>query len=756
MKLFSPKVFFACAIGITGATTLMGQTLFMREFISAFYGNELAIGIQLGAWLLWTATGSAIMPRFFSSTQILRRLIFLQFLLAFFFPLTLLAIRASKLFFHISPGEIPGVLDMAKVAFLSLCPLCIVSGFSYTTACQLFSELNNRSPKTIGQVYVLEAIGAGLGGAIATLFFFPHLSAIQIVLLLSLMNFISGIGLWMVASPRSYQIPVLIFGVLGLCFFFRSSTPIEKQWDHWFWKNLPLLATKYTPYGNIAIVQTGEMISVFENGLPLFSRPDPMTAESIVHYALLEQPHPQKILLIGGALSGTIEQAFLHPSVQTVHAVELDLEAIRFVQKYIEPLHDAFQQAHIHFGDARKFIRETSETFDVVLLNIPTPYTAQLNRFYTLEFYHDIKKRLNPQGVFFFQVPSSENAIGKELSDFLSTLYTTLHQVFDDVIMLPGNACRFIASPQKGQLTSDPSVLIQRIRERQLQTQYVQDYYIEFDLSQDRQAYLASRIFPLPPERINRDFKPMAYLYDAILWTSHHASFMKKFFVFLSAKTFFEFVLFFIGLMIIYYAFSKAMRFPYPEIQLSVATVGFTEISVELIWILLYQITFGTAYKALALLVAGYMAGLALGSRCGLDWASKNSKMLYKLIGIQCALGIYLVFMIGFLGILHSNHVTKVLFPIGIGLGGFLGGIQFILANGFFLQNISSVAKATGMLYGLDLLGAMVGTLFTTVAILPILGISQTLLLLCILNFVALLSLFAYRVFTKNPSVIDG
>lgn len=752
MKIFSlnQKIFLPCAVGITGSTTLMAQTLYMREFISAFYGNELAIGIQLGAWLLWTALGSAVMPRIFSSIPTLRRFSILQFLLAFFFPLTLLAIRASKLLFHISPGEIPGFSEMANVAFLTLCPLCIVSGFSYTTACQLFSELKNHSPKTIGQVYVLEAIGAGLGGFVATLFFFPCFSSIQIVLLLSLMNVLSGFGLWILASRRLYPIPAMILGIVGWLLLFQFSTSIEKTWDQWSWKDLKLLATKHTAYGNLAIVQTGEQITVFENGLPLFTRPDPMTVESIVHYALLEHPNPQKILLVGGALSGAIEQAFLHQTVHTVHAVELDPEAIRFIQKYIKPLDWPSDQVQIHFGDARKFIRKTQETFDVILLNIPTPYTAQLNRFYTLEFYQDIRKRLTPRGIFFFQVPSSENAIGKELSEFLSTLYTTLHQVFEEVVVLPGDHCRFIASTEIGQLTTEPYLLIKRIHERQLPTQYVQDYYIEFDLSQERQAYLRSQISLLGPEQINRDFKPMAYLYDALLWTTHHASFMKKIFVFLSNKTFAEFFLFFIGIMGLYYGVSKTMQSPYPEIQLSVGMVGLTEISIELIWILLYQIAFGTAYKTLALLVAAYMAGLALGSRWALHWSSEDSKILFRLIEIQCTIGVYLVSMLGFLRIIHFHQMNWVLFPLGIGLGGFLGGVQFILANGYFLQKIPSVARATGTLYSLDLIGAMFGTLCTTIVILPVLGIPHTLSLLAILNFVAFLILVAYAYLQKT------
>jgi len=42
---------------------------------------------------------------------------------------------------------------------------------------------------------------------------------------------------------------------------------------------------------------------------------------------------------------------------------------------------------HVHVTDGRLFLKTTQSTFDVVIVNLPEPQNAQLNRFYTVEFF---------------------------------------------------------------------------------------------------------------------------------------------------------------------------------------------------------------------------------------------------------------------------------------------------------------------------------------------------------------------------------
>jgi len=174
--------------------------------------------------------------------------------------------------------------------------------------------------------------------------------------------------------------------------------------------------------------------------------------------------------------------------------------------------------------DARRFIRNTAETYDAVLLNLPNPYTILLNRYYTREFFLEVKSRLKPGGVLSFALPSSENAIGDDLAGFLGSASATLSSVFANIVLLPGDNCRFIASNDGGFLTSDPAVLAERVRDRRLNTGYVREYYLPYQFSKERRDYLSSRLEGLPPGNINRDGRPVAFWFDFILWSRHFAS----------------------------------------------------------------------------------------------------------------------------------------------------------------------------------------------------------------------------------------
>jgi hypothetical protein len=52
-----------------------------------------------------------------------------------------------------------------------------------------------------------------------------------------------------------------------------------------------------------------------------------------------------------------------------------------------------------------------------VLVNLPEPQNAQLNRFYTVEWFREVSRRLTPTGLLSFQLRSSENYISAPASD---------------------------------------------------------------------------------------------------------------------------------------------------------------------------------------------------------------------------------------------------------------------------------------------------------------------------------------------------
>ncbi|MFH1940533.1 MAG: fused MFS/spermidine synthase [bacterium] len=754
------NAFIPYAIGLMGFTSVVAQVLLMRELVVIFYGNELSLGTILGVWLFWTAAGSGGLAKILHKKGNLRlRFGLIQLLLALVLPLILLLVRVSKEILNITPGELIGYIPMLLITLITLAPVCLLSGLLYTVACQLLHHHEQKDSAPIGKVYLLEAVGAGIGGVAASFIFVRFASPAQTVLLLSIVNLLSALIVGNLNPFRSRGLRILwltLLPILVSIFFYRISQNLQTFCDRILWKGYDVVASQNTIFGNISVTKMDSQVSFFENGLLIFSAPDRLTAEESVHYALLEHPYPKKVLLIGGGLGGGISETLKHPSVESVDYVELDPAVVRLAKQLLPPEQAQVltnPKVKVHHIDGRRFIRRTPMKYDAVILNLPNPYTAQINRFYTVEFFREAAKKLLPGGILSIQLASSENAIGPELSDFLSAISSTLSSVFPEKIAIPGETARFIVSNSPGELTSDPEILIQRLKERDLQTLYVREYYLPYQMSDERQTYLKSRLHPVSSDRLNRDFKPIGYFYDTILWAETFSSPFKKLFVAFASIKFHHiagsFVLATLLLIALTGRSSGRKRLFTPGILISIIGVGFTEISLEVILILGFQILYGYIYQHLAFIIAGYMIGLALGSRFAITPRIRDGQnfALYRVL--QASMCLYPLFIIGFFWLFHQTSISTKgtewmgwLFPLLTAGAGFIGGCQFPLANRLYLQTGRSVEKAAGFLYGLDLIGSSAGAMLTSAFLVPILGIYTTLILLVCLNACGLGILF--------------
>ncbi len=756
MDSYIKNRFIPWAIALIGFTSIVAQVVLMRELVVIFYGNELSLGVMLGVWLFWTAIGSSVIARAFRKNRHPRLVISLiQLILSLSLPPVLILVRSSKTILGITTGEMVGFVPMLLITFVVLAPICLLSGLLYTTAIQLLHKETNIASTSIGTVYLLEAVGAGTGGVVASFLFLQFLSPARIFFFLSFLNLTSAMVIGKLSPFRTrfcqtvwVLFVIFFFGTIGFSF----SGKFQRLCDKILWRGYNLVLTQNTVFGNLAVTRIGAQISFFQNGLLMFTAPDRLTAEESVHFTLLEHPHPEKVLLIGGGLGGGIEETLRHPSVKKVVYVELDPAVVSLAKKFLPTEYvESFKNPKvvIHHIDGRRFIKKTSEKFDVIILNLPNPYTAQINRFYTLEFFREVNRKLRSGGVFSLKVISSENAIGPELSNFLSTLYATLKSVFSEIVLIPGETTRFIGSNQTGELTADPKILVQRLKERKLKTLYVREYYLPYQMTKERENYLKSKLHTVTS--LNRDFKPVGYFYDTILWATYFSSGFKKLFLgFTRVK--FSFIVGFlilITLFIIIFRYRRGKNLLFtPAILFSVFGVGFTEISVEVILILGFQVIYGYVYQQLAIIVAGYMIGLALGSRIAISKKVKPRQIFSLFRLCQLLMFLYPLFIMGFLWIFHRLSFSVLhpfwtgwFFPFFTGGAGFIGGCQFPLANRLYLRTGRPIERVAGFLYGLDLIGSSGGALMASAFFIPILGIFSTLIILAVLNLCGMLIL---------------
>ncbi|HSX26075.1 MAG TPA: polyamine aminopropyltransferase [Chlamydiales bacterium] len=124
--------------------------------------------------------------------------------------------------------------------------------------------------------------------------------------------------------------------------------------------------------------------------------------EMMAHVPLLAHGHAKSILIIGGGDGGLLREVLRHTTVQKAIVVEIDPSVIELSKKYLPSLSQgAFSdpRAQIVIQDAAKYIKETKDTFDVILCDSTDP-TGPGKVLFTTEFYGDCKKKLKSKGIF--------------------------------------------------------------------------------------------------------------------------------------------------------------------------------------------------------------------------------------------------------------------------------------------------------------------------------------------------------------------
>jgi spermidine synthase len=762
------------ALAMIGFTATAGQIVLVREFIVIFYGNELCLGVILANWLLWGAVGSLLLGRF--ADKLKRKigtLAICEILLAILLPALIFVIRSARVLLKAQPGELIGFIPMVAFSFVILAPMCIILGFLFALGARIFPSA--KGAKQIGYTYILEGVGASVGGLLTSLLLIRYLNSFQIAMIIGALDIAASASLRIFLGKgklvkiffRGLIILLLIVNVYLILPENTAFIPIESlnklksdsldsESLKIQWGMLGLKESKNSIYSNLTVVGTEDTYTFFSNGLSMFSVPDPASAEQTSHFAMLEHPDPQKVLLISGGVSGSLGEILKHPT-KKVDYVELDPAIIELAKNWLDnkdlaPLNDP--RVTIENIDGRRFVKQSKEKYSVVILDLPEPFTAQLNRFYTQEFFQEIYNVLDDKGIFSIGVLSSANYLSDEHQAFLNCVYQTLDSVFTDIITIPADdQILFLSCKSKGILSYSQELLTERLRQRKIQALYVSEYQMPIYLEPWRIQSFSDRIRETKNIKINKDLQPVSYYYDMLLWSAQFSTVSKlqakynEVFKFTSRLNLWWFLLpfFLIGLLLFLLGnWKKGVRHRY--ILLAVLVTGFAEIAFEVIVSLGFQIIYGYMYYKLGLILTAFMIGLIGGGIVITKIMDRLKNELLTFVYTQVAICIYpllllLAFYI-FKGGFAYSFGANVVFPLLPVVAGFMGGFQFPLATRIYLKYNPKVGRVAGLTYGVDLAGACIGAFLVSAFLVPIIGIQNTCFAIIILGVIVLMLLF--------------
>ena len=764
----------AASLVLIGFSAVIGQIVLMRKLIQVFNGNEMSLGILLATWLFWTAAGSTLCSLFkLNKTTARCAVAALEALLALTLSPTIWALRASKSIFQTVPGELVGPVPMLLASLVCLSLFCLLSGALFVAAARMLETERAVSPRiAAASAYLLEAAGSGLGGILASIVLLRYLESFQIAAIVSLLNLFMAAVLLIPMRRSRLAALTASTALLTILLVIYVAPPLNRQSQQRLWQGFHIVATRDSIYGNLAVTQTGPIRSIYSNGVLLANAPDEAAAEESVHYALLEHPAPKNILLISGGVNGSVAQALRHPTVQRIDYVELDPALISIARQFFPAQSsNSDPRVHIHFSDGRHYLKTTSDTFDAILLNVPDPQTAQLNRFYTVEFFRSARAHLAPGGLLALELRSSEETIDPALAEFLRCIQRTLNQVFPYVVAIPGDTIHFFAATEPNVLTTDPKILIARLHQRNLHTQYVSEYFIPYRMMPDRMMQVQQQLQPLATTPVNRDFAPIAYYFDVVLWSAQFKSGYSNWFR-AAAQIPFPHILATLLILLVPAVILSARgprRFLQPgggkrricgcfhrarsAAACCAAATGFTLIALEIFLLLAFQSIYGYVYHQLAILIGLSMAGIALGSWLALRRIRSLGRPPHStmaitqlLLALSCpALLLAVSLLENFTGSATTWLAAQLVLPALAAISGILGGYQFPIAAEIYLHDRAG-RSGLGTLYAFDLLGGCAGALLLSTFLIPVFGFWKTAWLCAAINLApALLAMCVSR-----------
>ncbi len=754
------RLFLILALVLVGFSSIVSQTLIIRELIMVFSGNELSLGVIFAGWLFWVAIGSFGLGRFCDNLKNkLRFFIITQVLVSFVLLIEVIGVRSIRFFLHIPPGELISLPIIFYSSIIILAPLCLIFGFQFALGCRLYAELmRQEGAYAISRVYILDALGDMCGGFAFGYIFIHLFHSLQIVIFIAIVNLLIAFALSTYEFRSKHTKPSLLCGVAILVFLLCSfililSPHLERLNNATYalnWKNLELLEVKNSKYNNFVVTREGSLYNLYANGQLISTYPNKMATEELIHFPLLQVPHPQRVLIVGGASTGAITELLKYP-LRRIDYVELDPLLIEVTKTYLEAQDvEALENPRLNVihTDGRLFIKNyAGKNYDAVIVNLGSPHTATLNRFYTQEFFRRTASILKEEGVIFFAIDSDENYLGRQMQDFNGSIYRTLKEVFPYIVLTPGETMFITASQSNRYISDNAATLAQRLAKLNIKTKFVNAYTLPYRFYPERMSYIKSMLVG-EDFRLNYDFHPIGYIYNILLWQSRFQSKLVVFFShILKLKWHYFLLLLFSGAAIL--LFSKR-RLRERVIPLIVLNTGFAGLSLELILIIGFQILYGYLYHLIGIIIASFMLGLCLGAQIATRYAKSGEKARLShgqfLFAIY-ALSLPLMFMgLTFLRGNFTGLAVQVLFPLLTLIDGLFVGFVFPLANQILLGEAkplteakprSGIGRTVGLLYACDLIGACGGALIITILIIPIFGIFKACLLVGLLNLLS-------------------
>jgi predicted membrane-bound spermidine synthase/tetratricopeptide (TPR) repeat protein len=418
-------------IALSGGAALIYEIAWIRLLSLVLGSSTYSFSLMLAAFIAGIASGSFIVSRrwvarfepylLFALAELgvaLSIILTLPFYERLPFYFTLWAnffVRAPQTFW------IYQLIQFSICFFLMFLPTLFL-GITLPLVSQVATPSLKRLGENVGNVFAANTVGTLVGAVAAGLALLPLLGIKRLIEIGVLINLLVGALALGVSPYLTWKKKTSTLGASFALFLFYLY--LFPAWDQnilssgTFRMRGLSLAMTYNDFkrsrrekmlfykdgasATIAVTQTEDKhIILTANGKPEASTSGDLPTQILLgQIPFLLKPEARNALVVGLGSGITAGSVLRHPLAR-LDVVEISPEVVEgsrfFASHNYEALKDP--RLRLHVEDAKTFLKVTPQRYDIVISEPSNPWIAGIGNLFSMEFYQDVRKRLQPDGL---------------------------------------------------------------------------------------------------------------------------------------------------------------------------------------------------------------------------------------------------------------------------------------------------------------------------------------------------------------------
>jgi spermidine synthase len=259
----------------------------------------------------------------------------------------------------------------------------------------------------VSQVLTFDYLGALAISVAFPLVLVPQLGLMRSGLLFGLLNALVAVWAMWVFRRELRRFKLHLALGLAVVAMLAGGFVVAERLTRWleerFYQERIVFASS-SPYQRVVVTRGKTGVRLFLNGnLQFAERDEYRYHEALVHPVMASHGAPKRVAVLGGGDGMAVREVLKYASVESVTLVELDPKMTELFARepMLSVLNDqalANPKVRIVNADAYAWLTQTTEVFDVVIVDFPDPSNHAIGKLFTDEFYRRLDQRLSASG----------------------------------------------------------------------------------------------------------------------------------------------------------------------------------------------------------------------------------------------------------------------------------------------------------------------------------------------------------------------